>query len=883
MHISFRRGVIAFVVVLCPLAVIMVACVQKLKSVEKHQPQVKAAAAPVAITAPAVPQGDFTHKGQNYRLALDHVVVTAVDGSDQVVALAPPATRDSLVERMKAVAAGRAVFPVLLKRGEENDLYARRLLTDRITLQIPKGMTAQQVAAETGLTLDKEPDYAPGLAIFRAADPLQAWAISEKLQQQSRWPLVELQLASQRKARAMPNDPLIAEQWHLKFQNQANVVAGTDVNIENAWQYGTTNGVKGTGITVGIIDDGLQTAHPDFVGNINTDIDKDWNSNDNDPNPGNANHHGTSCAGNVAARGNNSLGVCGTAPEATLVGMRLTAGSTNDTTESEAMAYRNDVIQIKNNSWGPNDTGVLLQEPEALTKAAFATATTSGRNNRGTIFLWAGGNGALDDDNSNYDGYANSIYTIAVGAFDSKSRRAEYSERGSNLVITAPSDGAVDAALITTVDRTGNVGYNTASGAAGDYAVDFGGTSSATPTAAGIVALMLQKNPNLGWRDVQEILIRTAKKVNPGETEWANNSAGYHFNHNYGAGLIDATAAVDASATWVNRAARVAPVVSTQSGLSVPIPDDNVNGATRTFVIAGNMRVEQVTMKVSITHNYRGDLAISLISPSGLVSQLSEVHADSNNNYSDWTFSSVRHWGELAQGTWTLKVVDGDAGTSGTLTAAELTLFGTNALAPQATITNPLNNASKPIGQAVQVDVTTGGNITKVELRENGNVIATDTTAPYTFSITPTSLAPALTAVSYDTANYSATSVPVNLSMLTPYQIWVASYPALSNTTATDDPDGDGFTNEQEFAAKTNPALSTSALRIATFSRNLAGTTLSISWQSVAGVIYQVQGSSNLQTWSDLGTSTTATTALTTHSVPISPTTLRYFRVRTAP
>src|SRR5690606_8931260 len=126
-------------------------------------------------------------------------------------------------------------------------------------------------------------------------------------------------------------DPLISKQWHLKYQNQSGVVSGTDVNVEPVWNYpssvaGTYH--RGAGIRIGIVDDGLQTAHPDLAPNVDTVTDKDWNQNDNDPNPDPAddgtdysNDHGTACAGNAAARGNNGIGVSGTAPEGTLVGL----------------------------------------------------------------------------------------------------------------------------------------------------------------------------------------------------------------------------------------------------------------------------------------------------------------------------------------------------------------------------------------------------------------------------------------------------------------------------------------------------------------------------------------------------------------------------------
>src|SRR5690606_25936727 len=115
-----------------------------------------------------------------------------------------------------------------------------------------------------------------------------------------------------------------------------------------------------------------------------------------------------------------------------------------------------------------------------------------------------------------------------VTAMDSQMNRSYYAEPGANHLITAPSNGGILGK--TTTDIVGGQGYSS-----GDYTSTFGGTSSATPTAAGVVALMLQRNPNLGYRDVQEILAATAVQINPDEPGWATNSAGFHFNHEYGA------------------------------------------------------------------------------------------------------------------------------------------------------------------------------------------------------------------------------------------------------------------------------------------------------------------------------------------------------------
>ncbi|HEY8960669.1 MAG TPA: S8 family peptidase, partial [Luteolibacter sp.] len=523
------------------------------------------------------------------------------------------------------------------------------------------------------------PDYAPEYLLVAAADPFAALEILPELR---RLPAVEganVQLASWRIPRSMPTDPLVAQQWHLKYQNQSGAVANSDIRVENAWLYNSSeSGVKGTGIRVGVIDDGLETAHPDLAANVDTANDKDWNGNDLDPNPGTSDNHGTACAGNVAAVANNAIGGCGSAPEATLVGLRLIAAATTDSQEAEAMSYLAtgaNFIHLKTNSWGPSDTGTILEGPGSLTKAAFVNATNLGRNGLGTVFLWAGGNGNESEDNSNYDGYANDPHVIAIGASDSLTHQAYYSEPGANLTCVAPSGGDTGTLGITTTDRTGKAGYNTASGTAGNYYSSFSGTSSATPTAAGAVALILQKNPALGWRDVKEILIRTAQKISPADSDWKDNAAGFHFNHKFGAGLIDATAAVNLATHWIN----LPPATSTSAsptGLPANIPDNNATGISRTFTVTTPIRVEYLTLGVDITHPYRGDLALTLTSPSGMTSRLAEVHGDSGNNY-HWTFSSVRHWGELSTGTWTLNVADMAAVDTGTLDAATLTLTGT--------------------------------------------------------------------------------------------------------------------------------------------------------------------------------------------------------------
>ena len=131
---------------------------------------------------------------------------------------------------------------------------------------------------------------------------------------------------------------------------------------------------------------------------------------------------------------------------------------------------------------------------------------------------------------------------------------------------------------------------------------------------------------------------------------------------------------------WVNLSAQLKRSIP-QTGLNVAIPNKNTTGITREFVITpqDNLRVEHVTVTLNISHTARGNLKITLTSPTGTVSRLAEVHSDTNDNYANWTFMTVRNWGENALGTWQLKVTDeSDVSNTagGTLTLATMDLFG---------------------------------------------------------------------------------------------------------------------------------------------------------------------------------------------------------------
>ena len=477
----------------------------------------------------------------------------------------------------------------------------------------------------------------------------------------------------------IPNDTLFDDQWHLLNTGQNGGTAGADSNVVPAWDF-----VDGTGVVLGIVDAGFEADHPDLADNYRTDIDWDYGQDDDDPSPLEGDNHGVAVAGVAAAVGNNATGVSGAAPNADLVGIRIDFSSNwSDATEASALTHENQTVDIYNNSWGST---AYYYPTGPLTTAALEYAVQNGRGGLGSIYVFAAGNSRMEDGNSGYDGESASRYTIAVAAIDHNGQYSYYSNPGASLLISAYSNSIYSG--ITTTDRQGDEGYNAEGEDDGDYLEDvdytstFGGTSSAAPLVSGVIALILEANPNLTYRDVQSILVNTARMTDPGNPDWTTNGAGYNVNHNYGFGAIDAAAAVNAALTWEN----LSEEIMTQSGL-VPvasqIPDAGAVGMVSSTTLNDSVTdIEWVEVTVDIEHMSPGDLEIVLTSPSGTESVLSESSEQwwmfNEEGLENWTFTSARHWGESSQGEWTLQVRDKVTGFSGTWNSWSIKAYGEN-------------------------------------------------------------------------------------------------------------------------------------------------------------------------------------------------------------
>lgn len=611
-------------------------------------------------------------------IALDELYLKHESGKEEIRSIPPQKNIADLQQFAQQIQQTENVPTNLLVylKDKPRKESTRSVLTNQVLVKMSS--LNKLLSYNEALTIET-PEFAPEYRIVSLDFQSDVLLAASDLSQLKGVLEAEPLLATWKSKKALPNDSLINQQWHLKNTGQSGGLIGTDAKVENVWGTFGGSGFRGAGISIAIIDDGLQTNHPDLSLNVNTAIDFDWNDNTPaDPNPvSEDDNHGTACAGVAAAVGNNSLGVSGAAPEATLVGFRLIAAAFTDAQEADAFTKSNSIIQIKSNSWGDVDDAASFGGPGPLALAALESATSTGRSGKGTIFTFAGGNGRDKGDYSNFDGYCSNRFVIGVAAVNNLGKQAWYSESGSNLLITAPSSGGTLG--ITTTDRTSTAGYNVTSGIAGNYHPDFSGTSSATPLVSGVCALILQKNPNLGWRDVKEILVRSAFKVDPTDSDWIANDAGFNFNHKFGAGMIQAEPAVALAENWVNL-----PVESTTqltNNTVQAIPDNNAAGVSRSFNFnATTLRVEHVEVTLTVTHPFRGDLECILTSPTGKQSVLmirrgSDTESVTNETY---TLTTVHHWGEKSNGTWTVKVADLGLDDIGTLRSVTVKLLGTN-------------------------------------------------------------------------------------------------------------------------------------------------------------------------------------------------------------
>lgn len=440
-------------------------------------------------------------------------------------------------------------------------------------------------------------------------------------------------------------DPIFLEQWHLFNYIQK----GVDVNVTGVWEQGIT----GEGVISAIIDDGLDFTSNDLKPNYYANGSWDFNNPGPDPKPRlSDDRHGTRCAGEIAAARNDICGV-GIAYGSKIAGVRILSAPISDEDEALSLNYHYQENDIFSCSWGPPDDGQSMEGPGVLIRKAMVNGVQKGRAGKGSVFVFAGGNGAAKEDNCNFDGYTNSIYSITTGAIDRAGDHPYYSEKCSALLLVTPSSGHQDAI------HTTDVGFNTCYNG-------HGGTSAAGPLMAGAAALALSVRPELTWRDLQYLVINTCIPIHLDDAnEWQDTAIGKKFSHTYGYGKLDTYALIELAKTW--------ELVKPQAWYHSPwisvlheIPQGD-QGLAASFDVTAEMlteanleRLEHITLTMNVEHTRRGDLSVELKSPTGLISHLSTTRRDDHarSGYVDWTFMSVVHWGESGIGTWTVVLKD---------------------------------------------------------------------------------------------------------------------------------------------------------------------------------------------------------------------------------
>jgi subtilisin family serine protease len=528
-------------------------------------------------------------------------------------------------------------------------------------------------------------------------------------------------------------DPLVTQQWHLKNTGQNAFadgvgVAGIDINVDPVF---ANFGFTGSGVTVAVVDTGLEILHEDLAANVVPGGSWDFINNDTDPtNTVDVDgDHGTSVAG-LIAMARNTVGGIGVAPQAQLKGFNFISstqtlqmfldsigGSTSNPTSSDVFVF--------NQSFGSSPTNDTVIN--ATLEAQYLSGVTSLRGGKGALYVKAAGNGfngicpatGLSCENANFDPENTIPFQIVVGAVNADGVKASYSTAGSAIWVSAPggefgrnggSGVRIEPAMVTTDQSTCAKGYSTntidngsafdnggAPNTACNYTNGMNGTSSATPVTAGVIALILEANPALTWRDVKHILASTARQIDASrlavnfsltggtyiaEPAWLTNAVGFNFHNWYGFGMVDASAAVNMARTYT--LGQLGTFVDTgfisSTALSLPIPDFSVVGTTDQLTVPGTpvQVIEAVQISVNATHPFIGDLGIELTSPSGTRSVLKNIldGFGASDNLNGMVLLSNTFYGENPAGIWTIKVVDGDSLDVGTLTGWSIRVYG---------------------------------------------------------------------------------------------------------------------------------------------------------------------------------------------------------------
>jgi Ca2+-binding RTX toxin-like protein len=489
----------------------------------------------------------------------------------------------------------------------------------------------------------------------------------------------------------------------------------------------------GRGVKVGVYDEGVQASHFDLKDNYDSSLQFVFNGVTQDPTKvintgenGADKPHGTAVAGIIASEAND-VGTVGIAYNAHITGILA-----NGTPEVNSLQYAFEMMawaknfDVTNHSWGFRDPmGWIGHQPveNGVTwanniQAGMEVAAAQGRQGLGTVFVASADNNRVATIRADHlwhaAGDANldspvaiSRYSLVVGNLDTDGSIAFDSDPGANLLVVAPGTD------IPTTDLTGQDGYehvdntegtSSSPSSGGNYCI-FGGTSAAAPVVTGVVALMMEANPNLGWRDVEAILSLSARHVGSaideipqghefhswrynGATDW--NGGGRHFSEDYGYGEVDALAAVRLAETWSTQNTSKNEMHLQPKAVAIfddwlpdgGLPDGSSSAPHYTFSESDQMKVETITATIGLSHKSLADLHIWMVSPNGTSVDLLRPGTGAGANAvtplnEGWQFSTTAFMGESGAGAWNLYVQDvNNNGLIGKFSNAVIDLYG---------------------------------------------------------------------------------------------------------------------------------------------------------------------------------------------------------------
>lgn len=534
-------------------------------------------------------------------------------------------------------------------------------------------------------------------------------------------------------------DPLASYAWHLGNTGQASFASSPGISGEDS-KIAQANalGFNGSGIRVAVSDTGTDTNHPDLAGNQYSAGHRSYASNTpsswagSNPYPIENEGHGTAVTGLIAALSENGIGSRGVAPLAQFSSFLFLGDfhTSSSSYEAKTLDQMTGDFDIFNYSYG--QSGCTFSKTTDSVINAYKAGVTNLRGGKGAIYVKAAGNDYIGNNSECYTGVTslyignsntsedqNVPYIIMAAALNAKGEISSYSTPGSGVWISSAAGefGTTDPAIITTDIMGCANGLSTSSSSANafnrgssalnsncNYTNIMNGTSAATPTLAGIIALILDANPDLTWREVKDILVKTAEKVKyvtsailhprgssfglsgyDYDYRYIDNNAGYSFSNTYGFGRANAFAAVKMASSYNTDLGEYKETFNPNnsnwyyesSTSNRVIPDNSSVGISDSLNVLHNYKIESVQIRVTIQHSYIGDLGVELISPKGSVSRLLLINSNIRDaNLTDYLLISNAFYGEESKGSWTVRVVDGATNDTGFLQKWKIKING---------------------------------------------------------------------------------------------------------------------------------------------------------------------------------------------------------------